>query len=107
VVRGVLEVIRRLDMDGCEVKSVKAQKEGNVVDLNTTNRVKNKSIRRAQVLTDKRRKNKVRNQKLCMCQHAYWYRTQIVLGLLRTYMVLAITTVTVVELYFVGSMKQS
>ncbi|GFG37870.1 hypothetical protein Cfor_00665 [Coptotermes formosanus] len=49
-------------MDGCEVKSVKAQKEGNVVDLNTTNRVKNKSIRRAQVLTDKRRKNKLKKE---------------------------------------------
>ena len=62
-------------MDECEVESVKDQKEGNVVDFNTANRAKNKSVRRAQVLKDKHRKSKVCNQKVCVCQLAYWHNT--------------------------------
>lgn len=49
-------------MDECEVESVKDQKEGNVVDFNTANRAKNKSVRRAQVLKDKHRKSKLRKE---------------------------------------------
>jgi hypothetical protein len=58
-------------MDGCEVEAVKDETEGNVSDFNTANRVKNKSLRRAQVVKDKRRKNKVCNQKACLRRHAY------------------------------------
>jgi hypothetical protein len=53
-------------MDRCEVESVKDQTEGNVVDFNTPYRVKNKALRRAQVVKDKRRKNKVCNKKACI-----------------------------------------
>jgi len=55
--------MRFVNMDDCEVESVKDQAEGNVVDFNTAYRVKNKALRRAQVVKDKRRKNKVCNQK--------------------------------------------
>jgi hypothetical protein len=57
-------------MDGFEVESVKDQTEGNAVDFNTAYRVKNKALRRAQVVKDKRRKNKVCNRKACMRRHA-------------------------------------
>jgi len=60
-------------MDGCEVVSVKDQAEGNVVDFNNAYQVKNKALRRAQVIKDKRRKNKVCNQKVCRHRHAYWH----------------------------------
>ena len=62
-----MELIQVLNMDGCEVEVVKDQAEGSVVDFNTANRVKNKSLRRAQVVKDKRRKNKVCNQKVRLC----------------------------------------
>ena len=68
-----MELIQLLNMDGCEVEVVKDQAERSVVDFNTANRVKNKSLRRAQVVKDKRRKNKVCNQKVRLCRHACWH----------------------------------
>jgi hypothetical protein len=64
-------------MDSCEVESIKDQAEGNAVDFNTAYRVKNKALRRAQVVKDKRRKNKVCNQNACMLRHALWHLIQI------------------------------
>jgi hypothetical protein len=60
-------------MDRREVESVKDQTDGNVVDFNTPYRVKNKALRRAQVVKDKRRKNKVCKPKSVHFRHAYWH----------------------------------
>jgi len=92
-------------MDGCEVVSVKDQAEGNVVDFNTAYQVKNKALRRAQVVKDKRRKNKVCNQKACMRRHAYWHLIQTFSWVFNNES-LVITTATIRELYFVRSMKK-
>jgi hypothetical protein len=62
---------RILNMDRCEADSVKDQKEGDLVDFSSANRVKNKTLRRAQVLKDRCRKNKVCNHKMCVCLHVY------------------------------------
>jgi hypothetical protein len=92
-------------MDGFEEVSVKDQAEGNVLDFNTAYRVKNKALRRAQVVKDKRRKNKVCNQKACMRRHAYWHLIQIFSWVFKN-VIIVITTATITELYFVGSMKK-
>jgi hypothetical protein len=92
-------------MDGSEVESVKDQAEGNVVDFNTAYRVKNKALRRAQAVKDKRRKNKVCNQKACMRRRAYWHLIQIFWEVFKNAS-LVITTAAITELYFVGSMKK-
>lgn len=83
-------------MDVCEIESVKDQTEGNVVDFNTAYRVKNKALRRAQVVKDKRRKNKVCNQKACMRGHAYWHLIQIFSWVFKNAS-LVITTAAVTE----------
>jgi hypothetical protein len=83
-------------MDGCEVESVKDQTEGNVVDFNPAYRVKNKALRRAQVVKDKRRKSKVCNQKACMRGDAYWHLIQIFSWVFKNASLL-ITTVTITE----------
>jgi hypothetical protein len=92
-------------MDGCDVESVKDQAEGNVVDFNTAYRVKNKALRRAQVVKDKRRKNKVCNQKICMRRHAYWHLIRIFSWVFKN-VSLVITMAAITELYFIGSMKK-
>jgi hypothetical protein len=92
-------------MDGCEVESVKDQGEGNVVDFNTPYRVKNKALRRAQAIKEKRRKNKVCNQKACMRRHAYWHFIQFFSSVFKN-VSLVRTAVTITELYFVGSVQK-
>jgi len=92
-------------MDGCEVVSVEGQAEGNVVDFNAAYRVKNKALRRAQAVKDKRRKNKVCNQKACMRRHAYWHLIQTFSCVFKNVR-LVITAATITDLYFVGSMKK-
>jgi hypothetical protein len=46
-------------MDVSEAELIRNEKEGNSVVLNSANQIKNKTLRRAQVLKDKRRKSKV------------------------------------------------
>jgi hypothetical protein len=94
-----------MKMDSCEVESIKDQAEGNAVDFNTTYRVKNKALRRAQVVKDKRRKNKVCNHKACVRRHARWHLIQIFSWVFKN-VSLVITTATITELYFVESMKK-
>jgi hypothetical protein len=55
-VRGCNSVV---DMDFQAVELVNSEKERNSLDLNSVNQVRNKTLRRAQVLKDKRQKTKV------------------------------------------------
>jgi hypothetical protein len=46
-------------MDHAETKLVEDEVEGSAVDFNSANRIRNKTLRRAQVRKDRRQKNKV------------------------------------------------
>jgi hypothetical protein len=46
-------------MDHKETKLVQEENEGSAVDFNSANRIRNKTLRRAQVHKDKRHKKKV------------------------------------------------
>lgn len=46
-------------MDSLEAELIHNEKEINLVDLKSANQIRNKTLRRAQVLKDKRQKSKV------------------------------------------------
>jgi hypothetical protein len=70
-------------MDHTETKLVQDEMEGSAVDFNSANRIRNKTLRRAQVRKDKRQKNKVcgnvRHQQLRVYLRAYYNKFQIIL----------------------------
>jgi uncharacterized protein YecT (DUF1311 family) len=46
-------------MDHTETELVEDEKEGSAIDFDSANRIRNKTLRRAQVLKDRRQKSKV------------------------------------------------
>jgi hypothetical protein len=59
VVVGVCGFNSVVDMDFQTAELVNSEKERNSLDLNSANQIRNKTLRRAQVLKDKRQKTKV------------------------------------------------
>jgi predicted glycosyltransferase involved in capsule biosynthesis len=64
-------------MDVSEEELIQNEKERNSIYLNSANQIKNRTLRRAQVLKDKRRKSKV-------CMIKSWYNLQIYMCLRRS-----------------------